>query len=689
MNEAKSGTNSTLLMLTITAAILTVVSSRSVRIANLIMSGRGLKEKAWARFGQNQAKIEINYAKTTEEYYEVSADGYFEVEYEGKSSKMDISDIEYEKSTIYLIWRTSVFPLFIEDVTNPHEVYKLQVNQNNNKQIYDDCLFRIIMIEDNELVSIDPKQLFLHIHDKQIYQNWIPVREIGGDKFDTTEYFRGISGHGIDIKYKDQVIHEDFRCKLHDINTIYVRKDGNKIEVAEMADLSNGPMTEWMSLICFLIYALIWKIYRNLSVMRRLYYGKRKYYQVKKIRNETADEGKDILKEEKDLDYIDSYRGIGVMLLLYVISGGSNYKTFEPSIWDGLTIGDLPLYLISWVMGYCIVLSVNKHHDELVLKREAYLRRQLIWVSFYKAFLMTCLGLIYNRNTNFSTARISSFMFRLGIGYFVVYLVHVLLPYNRYNKKATGYHSKVWYIKLGIFASLLALNAAVTLFVKAPGCPRGYTGPGANYITSEGYNMTQCAGGINSYIDRAIYGEERMPTTTALCHQYYSCSSFDEYGLLGTLNFIAGVGFGSMAGLLYLQFKKNLLLFLIKLSLQAMASVFASMVLIGIPSYMIIPINQQLYSVSYVLICNGIATVCFLVLFLLSIKHFWNGWPFKTVGKNALFILSWQQFMTNRFPFGFLHNGNHFDATLSAMLNCSIWMIVAVFLHSYRFYIKY
>lgn len=260
-----------------------------------------------------------------------------------------------------------------------------------------------------------------------------------------------------------------------------------------------------------------------------------------------------------------------------------------------------------------------------------------------------------------------------------------MLPYSKKYKRTTGYRSNRFYIKSFIFILFPIVNVLISFLLKAPGCERGYLGPGTNSVEN---SMKDCAGGANLYIDQLVFGKARV-STYPKCRHIYGCSTFDEDGLLGTLNFIYGVYLGSVIGEFYLQKRKMFSGFGKHMVGHVLAYGSAGIVIGALPSISTIKINSQLWSLSFVFVSHAASAIIFSAVMALSVYKSWSGWPFKAVGKNGIFILVFQEIMKDRFPFGYIHNGNHFDSMFSSLLNCTVWIGLAILLHGYKFYIKY
>ena len=114
--------------------------------------------------------------------------------------------------------------------------------------------------------------------------------------------------------------------------------------------------------------------------------ARRKYIETKKIRVESKDTVQARAPED-DVPYIDTLRGLSIIAFIFVKAGWGNYAFIAESLWNGYTVGDLPKYMIAWVMGICIPISLS--HQEHVHKK------QIMKSIILKSILMYCMGSIF------------------------------------------------------------------------------------------------------------------------------------------------------------------------------------------------------------------------------------------------------------------------------------------------------
>lgn len=73
----------------------------------------------------------------------------------------------------------------------------------------------------------------------------------------------------------------------------------------------------------------------------------------------TADNELEIPKMKKRLRSVDIFRGIAIVLMIFVNSGGGHYWWIEHATWNGLHFADLVFPWFLFIMGVCIPLSIK------------------------------------------------------------------------------------------------------------------------------------------------------------------------------------------------------------------------------------------------------------------------------------------------------------------------------------------
>merc|ERR1712216_152947 len=81
-----------------------------------------------------------------------------------------------------------------------------------------------------------------------------------------------------------------------------------------------------------------------------------------------------------------------------------------------------------------------------------------------------------------------------------------------------------------------------------------------------------------------------------------------------------------------------------------------------------IPVNKNLWSVSFVLFMAGMANAVLMIMYVLEIYNVWVGWPFGYLGANSILVYCGHEILSGIFPFGWGTSGRHFETLFSNLL---------------------
>lgn len=185
---------------------------------------------------------------------------------------------------------------------------------------------------------------------------------------------------------------------------------------------------------------------------------------------------------------------------------------------------------------------------------------------------------------------------------------------------------------------LVALNLSATFLLPVPGCPTGYLGPGG---TADGGKYQNCTGGAHLYVDTLLFGRNHIYQTPT-CQTQYRTGAYDPEGVLNWLMVAVTTYLGYFSAVLVMVFSPSMK--------QKARALVATGVLLGALSVASggvfvsrtpwVPLNKNLWSVSYVLLSSGVT--CWVYALLLVVvdgeARVWSGWPLLSVGKNSIFI---------------------------------------------------
>ncbi|XP_013137858.1 PREDICTED: heparan-alpha-glucosaminide N-acetyltransferase-like [Papilio polytes] len=237
---------------------------------------------------------------------------------------------------------------------------------------------------------------------------------------------------------------------------------------------------------------------------------------------------------------------------------------------------------------------------------------------------------------------------------------------------------------------LVAIQICITLTVSAPGCPRGYSGPGGLHRTALGdFTLQNCTGGIAGYIDRLILGTSHLYKGGRYRDVYHTKLPYDPEGVLGVLSGVLVVQAGAHATRIMLAYNHA--------RARIMRWVFWSIVF-GISGGGLcmfskeggpIPVNKPLWSVSYCLVTSSMAFFIQAVLyFLVDLKNKWGGRPLYYAGQNALFLYIGSELLKRHFPLHWhISAPSHSQLLATHAAAMLMWLAVGVALYKKRIFI--
>ncbi|KAH0568260.1 heparan-alpha-glucosaminide N-acetyltransferase-like [Cotesia glomerata] len=371
---------------------------------------------------------------------------------------------------------------------------------------------------------------------------------------------------------------------------------------------------------------------------------------------------------------IDTFRGIAVLLMIFVNNGGGEYVFFNHSPWYGLTVADLVLPWFAWIMGLTIVLSVRSQ------LRLSILRSRIIMKSLKRALILILLGLIINghRGTQLSDLRFAGVLQLLGITYFICAGIETLTMQAQrnfhYGRFAFLQDILDAWIQWLIILTLTAIHLLLTFLLPVPGCPKGYFGPGGN---SYHKRYANCTGGAAGYIDRFIFGNHIYNKT--INSIYGDVLPHDPEGIMNTLSAVLIVALGVQAGRIlfcyYLHnFSKIIRWFCWAVVLGLIAGFLCNWSKEGV-----IPISKNMMTISFVLTTSSFAFILFAILYFLIDHHrIWAGAPFTYAGANAIFLYMGHYFTKESFPWTWtIDNPTHASLFAINLWTTVLWTLIA------------
>uniref|UniRef100_A0A2K5QNH3 Heparan-alpha-glucosaminide N-acetyltransferase catalytic domain-containing protein n=1 Tax=Cebus imitator TaxID=2715852 RepID=A0A2K5QNH3_CEBIM len=363
---------------------------------------------------------------------------------------------------------------------------------------------------------------------------------------------------------------------------------------------------------------------------------------------------------------VDTFRGIALILMVFVNYGGGKYWYFKHASWNGLTVADLVFPWFVFIMGTSIFLSMTS-----ILQRGCSKFRLLGKIA-WRSFLLICIGIIIvNPNyclgpLSWDKVRIPGVLQRLGVTYFVVAVLellfakpvpeHCALERSCLSLRDITSSWPQWLLILALEGLWLGL----TFLLPVPGCPTGYLGPGG--IGDFG-SYPNCTGGAAGYIDRLLLGDDHL-------YQHPS----------------------SAAGKILLYYKARTKDILIRFTAWCCILGLISVALTKVSENEgFIPVNKNLWSLSYVTTLSSFAFFILLVLYpVVDVKGLWTGAPFFYPGMNSILVYVGHEVFENYFPFQWKleDNQSHREHLTQNIVATALWVLIAYILYRKKIFWK-
>lgn len=373
---------------------------------------------------------------------------------------------------------------------------------------------------------------------------------------------------------------------------------------------------------------------------------------------------------------VDTFRGIAILLMIFVNNGGGKYVFFNHSPWFGLTVADLVLPWFAWIMG--LTITISKRAELRVTAS----RGKLILRCLQRSLLLILLGLTLNsmHSKSLSNLRFPGVLQMLAVTYFVCAAMETI-----FMKSHTQFgHFSIlrdildswpqWLIITGIVTT----HTLLTFLLEVPNCPKGYLGPGGYEHFGDHRN---CTAGVAGYIDRLIFGSHMYSNTHNFV--YGPIARYDPEGLMNTVSAIFVVYLGVHAGkilLSYYQCNSRVIRWLIW---AVVLGIIAGILCTFQKDEGIIPVSKRMWTLSYVLTVSSFAFILYSVLYvLIDYKQYWNGAPFIYAGINPIFLYVGHMLTMNLFPWAWeLSHPTHTSILAMNLWTTILWGFIAYYLY--------
>lgn len=104
-----------------------------------------------------------------------------------------------------------------------------------------------------------------------------------------------------------------------------------------------------------------------------------------------------------------------------------------------------------------------------------------------------------------------------------------------------------------------------------------------------------------------------------------------------------------------------------------------------------IPINKNLWSLSFVTLNGCLATICFMLChYFIDYRKCWNnGFPFNYAGQNSIILYLGHEIANNMLPFKLAFSyGSHFGYLAENIFAATIWLLISYWMSINNIFIK-
>lgn len=439
-------------------------------------------------------------------------------------------------------------------------------------------------------------------------------------------------------------------------------------------------------------------------------------------------------KKSTRVQSLDTFRGISLCLMIFVNYGGGGYWFFDHAPWNGLTVADLLFPWFMWMMGVSMALSfsamkliiadpalalatvANRPTDSTSAPADA-------WFKVIKrSLILFGIGMFLANGYDYKTWRIPGVLQYFAVSYFVTSAtVLYWLPTTNESIRSIrtwerthvegeqkwalhpedrgifGRYCQIHQLPSRIMTAyarewpfqifLVILYLSISLGAKAPGCPRGYQGPGG---LSENSKHWDCTGGIHRYIDMKVFGYNLIyhyPT----CDLLYSCVAYDPEGLLGVLTACTLTYLGLMTGRVLLHFKSHKERIQRWIVWGAIQLFFAGCLCGFSQNEGPVPVNKNLWTTSFCLVTSGFGLIGLSTTYaLVDVLQVWTGAPFIYLGMNSILVYTGSELLWRHFPFSYqiYTNPTHANTLPMNVIGVLSWIVVAFYCYKIKFFVK-
>ncbi|XP_074601482.1 heparan-alpha-glucosaminide N-acetyltransferase [Brevipalpus obovatus] len=392
------------------------------------------------------------------------------------------------------------------------------------------------------------------------------------------------------------------------------------------------------------------------------------------------------------LKSLDAFRGMTIILMIFVNYGGGGYEFFEHKPWFGLTLADCVFPWFILIMGISLSLSIQSR-----VKKG--FKTFPLWCDILSRSLkLFLIGLCLNSNRSYlSSLRIPGVLQRFGLSYFFVASFR-LLSCTLYQRKYAGTEDDdnppnrvskrkkllIYIPEIFLYSTCIIIYGWTTLFWKySETCPPGYQGPGGLHKESSYFN---CTGGAANFIDRTILGQDHMYKRATSTSVYKNQIPHDPEGILGTTMSILLTGLGAIAGDLLIRVNNARS----RILWWSLMSFILGLLTLILSRASIIPICKNLWSFTFITSTGALGLIIFASFhWFIDIWGIWKqGKPLIYPGMNSIVLYVGHMVTAGYFPFYFgVDNTSHYQLLFRDLVGVNLWLIISFLMAKRKIFI--
>lgn len=478
--------------------------------------------------------------------------------------------------------------------------------------------------------------------------------------------------------YEFSIESEENRCRLHTLKDPVFEYGALVIAAAVYTGIA-------------LLYALLSVAYKKGTLSYFIRYGKASDSQVVLSMGSSTAEVQNKPPARQRLKSLDTFRGISIVVMIFVNYGSGQYWFMEHATWNGLQVADLVFPWFMWIMGVCIPMGLRSALRRKTPKTKIFLR---ILKRSIKLFV---LGIILNSLGGWielARYRIPGVLQRFGICYLVVSTVALIFSPQeppQYQSNVGIFMSDVIQIipQWAVHIVIVITHTLITFLLPVPGCPTGYLGPGGIDLLVNGTGSPNCIGGAAGEVDRFILTSAHLyqnPTAK----QVYHAGAFDPEGVLGSMTSVFQVFLGLQAGMTLQAFTSHRSRIIRWLVWAAITGIIGAGLSSASMNDGVIPLNKNLWSLSFVMVTSCFAffllSVCYVLVDIIGV---WTGAPFFQAGMNSIFLYVGHNVAYNVFPWHYKVGSmnTHLQLLAETLWGTTLWVLIGLYLfYKKKFY---